>query len=432
MYDTLGFTKNLFFTESLGTTKEDLDKFVGRRNDVHRYLAQISGREGCVHLVTGNPGVGKTSFVNVMQYVTSVEDPKSAFGDIVHTPNLLIPSIKKLQINSDDTAQSVMLKITSSLIFSLISYYEHRGLKLPRKIDEHHKRINELIVSTGKPSGSVSVMGSGGSYGGETIGYEGTASTTVSHLSHIINELLHVALPDLNMNGIYVVINNLDIVEHDTLVKILNELRDELFAIKELWIILLGSKGTYAAIKQHPNGARLVDNFRGTETFLGSLNEVEAADILRIRATKLSFDESNPRPLPVSEQVIREIYKHCDGEIRFLFNVCDQIVRSVLTKYPSLDSIDNALAFSALKPIVQEEIRLDSLGKKQLRMLTTLLEKPLRPKDYKEVKLTSAPDFSNVAKDLLKRNLVRKREEGVAVYYEPSGQVVLARYCELI
>ncbi|MFH1652574.1 MAG: hypothetical protein ABIE74_00805 [Pseudomonadota bacterium] len=152
---------------------------------------------------------------------------------------------------------------------------------------------------------------------------------SISQLAQINRQLLENALPDLEKNGIYVIINNLDIVDINILVQILNELRDELFSIKKLWVILLGLRGAYGAIRQHPNGARLVDNFRGTETYLESLNENEAVDILKIRAKKLSQDTDNPCKLPISDLVIREIYKNCGGEIRFLLAglLCSNIIK---------------------------------------------------------------------------------------------------------
>jgi len=244
MYEALGFTKNPFFTDPLGANEEDFEKFIGRTRDVHSYLAQITGREGCVHLVTGNPGVGKTSFVNIMQYVTCFGEPTKHFKDIKHTPTLLISNTQKLQINSDETSQSLMLKITSSIIYSLMAAYDKRKKPLPSEIERQHKRINEFITSTTSPSTGIQLGPVGGSYGGQATGYEGTSSVTISHLTRAVQEMTDKSLADLNMNGLYVVINNLDIVEIDRLVKILNELRDELFSIKALWIILLGSKGT--------------------------------------------------------------------------------------------------------------------------------------------------------------------------------------------
>ncbi|MFH0798658.1 MAG: ATP-binding protein [Pseudomonadota bacterium] len=239
MYEALGFTKNPFFTEPLEPSKESLEKFVGRREDVHSYLAQIAGQEGCVHLVTGNPGVGKTTFVNVMQYVTSFDDPKTCFKDITHCPTLLIPNTKKLQINSDETAQSLMLKITSSIIYSLVHIYEKKEQRLPQEVEKQHKWINELIVSVGKPTGGAQAFGFGASGGGGSISQAVPTSASISHLAQIDRQILESALPDLGMNGIYVIVNNLDIVDLNVLVQILNELRDELFSIKSLWITLL-------------------------------------------------------------------------------------------------------------------------------------------------------------------------------------------------
>lgn len=433
MYEALGFVKSPFFTDPLEPSKDGFEKFVGRRKDVHTYLAQIAGREGCVHLVTGNPGVGKTTFVNVLQYVTSFGNPETQFRDLAHSPSRLIPNVNKLQINSDETAQSLMLKITSSIVYSLVNVYEEKKRDLPEHVEKQHKWINELIVSVSKPSGGAQALGFGASYGGGSVGHALPAMASISQLAQINRQLLEKTLPDVEMNGLYVLINNLDIVDLNVLVQILNELRDELFSIKNLWIILLGLKGTYGAIRQHPNGSRLVDNFRGTETYLESLSEDEAVSILKIRAKKLSQDSSNPKPLPISNEAIRKIYKNCGGEIRFLFNVCDQIVRSVLTKFPSLEFVEDGLVFDALSPVVGELVCIDDLGKRQRKLLLALLEQPRRPKDYKTIGFSSAPDFTNVAKDLLRRHMVRKKEEqGTAVYYEPSGPVVLARFCKLI
>ncbi|MFH1652575.1 MAG: hypothetical protein ABIE74_00810 [Pseudomonadota bacterium] len=157
MYEAIGFIKNPFFTDPLEPSKEGFEKFVGRRGDVHSYLAQMAGLEGCIHLVTGNPGVGKTTFVNVMQYVTSFDKPKTQFEDIAHSPSRLIPNMNKLQINSDETAQSLMLKITSSIIFSLMHIYDELKRSVPKEINQRHKWINELIVSASRPTGGAQV-----------------------------------------------------------------------------------------------------------------------------------------------------------------------------------------------------------------------------------------------------------------------------------
>jgi hypothetical protein len=90
------------------------------------------------------------------------------------------------------------------------------------------------------------------------------------------------------------------------------------------------------------------------------------------------------------------------------------------------------MAFDALSPVVKNLVCLDELSKRQRKLLLLLLEQPLRPRDYKKASFSSMPDFTNVAKELLRRHLVRKREEGPAVYYEPSGPVILARHCKLI
>lgn len=427
MYEALGFNQNPFFTEALSPSKEGANKFVGRHEDIRAFLTQIAGREGCVHLVTGNRGVGKTSFVNVLQYLTSLADPREALGSgIKHFPKRLVINFQKLQINTDDTAQTLMLKVTSSLISSMVNLYEEKDKRLPKKISIHHKKLNELITSQTSRGYNLSAYGFGGGVGGKSVGYEHGSNSSINQLSKIVKEVLAVGLKDFNKNGVYVIIDNLDIVERNKLVKILNELRDELFSIKSLWIIFLGAIGTYHSIKQHRDGNRIADNLRGTETVLESLKEDEAWEILKVRARTFSINQKKPSKLPLSEELIRNIYQNCDGEIRFLFKVCDQIVRKVLTNYPSLTFINDEVASVAIKPIIEEETGIKHLKKRELKLLRELIKNPLRPKDYKKISFGRASEFTNTARKLMDMRLVRKREEGKAAIYGPTGPTLFA------
>lgn len=432
MYEHFGFHRNPFFTDPLGPTQEDLAKFVGRRTDIQEFLTQIAGTEGCVHLVTGKPGVGKTSFVNVLQYVTSFDTPDKVLTSAKHSPFRLVPNLQKIQINSEDSTQSLMLKVASSLVFSIIQYCKSHKDHVPQDISKANAHLNELIISKSTSGGSISLAGFGGGVSGGSEGRAPAHSMTSSHLSQLISTIMEKAKEALNVNGAYVLINNLDIVDRNVLLRILNELRDELFAIKSLWIILIGPQGTYQSIREDPSGGRIAETLRGTETFLEAMSEDEAWSILGMRAKIFSFDEAKPSTLPLSENIVRQLYRNCNGEIRFLFKTCDQIIRTVVAQYPSLPKIDDDMAFEAMKPIIQKETSIDKLKGRKLKLLAKLAKHPLRPKDYKVIGFSKAADFTNAARDLISRGLVTKRAEGKAVVYEPTGATMLAVFSGLL
>ena len=94
-FEVLGFKRSPFFREPLQPTKEDFKTFVGRTEDIRKFLMNISSTEG-VHLVTGKSGVGKTSFVNAIQYITSASPIPidTTFYKINFFPEKMFPSYR--------------------------------------------------------------------------------------------------------------------------------------------------------------------------------------------------------------------------------------------------------------------------------------------------------------------------------------------------
>ena len=92
-------------------------------------------------------------------------------------------------------------------------------------------------------------------------------------------------------------------------------------------------------------------------------------------------------------------------------------------------SISEAKGLSFLKQIMRQQLGLALLKPKERAILDEVVRiGSIRPKDYESLSLKSAVDFTNRAKPLLERNLLRKEIEGVATKYEPSGSVRLALY----
>ena len=71
MYEVFGFKDNIFNTKPLNLCQEDLGKFIGRVQDIKDFAVNISSTEIAVVVVARPRGVGKTSFVNIMEYAAT-------------------------------------------------------------------------------------------------------------------------------------------------------------------------------------------------------------------------------------------------------------------------------------------------------------------------------------------------------------------------
>ena len=145
MYENFGFKGNIFNTRPLNLCKEDLKKFVGRVQGIKSFSIDISSTDSAVIVVTGHRGVGKTSFVNVMEYAIAF-NPEFLRYIKVNILNL-IPCYHKIQLEPDEEVKSILVKSLSSLLFSIKQFAEEKKVqaKIPTEIKELTKWMSDLL-----------------------------------------------------------------------------------------------------------------------------------------------------------------------------------------------------------------------------------------------------------------------------------------------
>ena len=109
MYENFGFTENIFNTQPLNLHKEDLKKFVGRVQDIKGFSVDISSTDSAVVVVTGHRGVGKTSFVNIMEYAVGFDRSFLRKHIKVDIPRL-VPCYHKIQLESGEGIKGILSK----------------------------------------------------------------------------------------------------------------------------------------------------------------------------------------------------------------------------------------------------------------------------------------------------------------------------------
>ena len=425
MYKNFGFTENIFNTASLNPCKEDLKKFIGRVQDIKSFTVDISSSNKAVTVVTGHRGVGKTSFVNVIEYAVGFDKDFVQKHIPVEIPQL-IPCYHKIQIEPQDNVKRVLSKSLSSLLFSIGRFAEETDQKIPTKIKELVKWISDT---------SSTARGGAINFGGVGVGYshskqhKNISDIPTNVLEYKIQQAVQLAVKSFKLDGIFLNINNVDILEEKFFCDIFNQLRDYLFNIKGLWSVVIGQPGLYSSLYQQ--AARVSEIISGQETKLDPLTEEDLISALKVRQKIYSNRPANklPPPLPVEEAFVREIYKHSDGEIRPALKVCDDMLRAIFKDNPHIKMVTKSIGKPVLKNILMQQLALDNLKPKEKQILQdTLQHGSFRPRDYKELKLKSAVDFTNKTRPLISKGLLKKEVKGNTARYMVTGNIHLAKY----
>ena len=427
MYENFGFTENIFNTKPLELCEADLKKFIGRVKDIKNFMVDISSVDSAVVIVTGHRGVGKTSFVNIMEYAVGFDRPFLHQHIKVNIPHL-IPCYHKIQLEPDEGVKSILSKSISSLLFSIQQFAEEKKIKLPKKITELIKWMSEVAVT--KSTGQLTIGGFGGSVS-SSKSYKNISEIPANVLQELIRQTIEEAKTFFKVDGIFLNINNVDILEEKKFCDIFNQLRDYLFNIKGLWSVVIGQPGLYSSLYQQ--AARVAEVISGQATELNPLSEEDIIAVLNIRRkiyTK-NLKKILP-PLPIEEDFIRRIYKNSDGEIRTVLKACDDIVRFAFKNNPNIKIIKDEVGTPILKNILKQQLSLESLKLKDREIIETIFKKgSLRPRDYKTLKLKSAVDFTNKTSRLITKHLLKKEVQGNTTNYKVTGIIHLAKYVKI-
>ncbi len=425
MYENFGFKSNIFNTKSLDLCKEDLAKFIGRVKDIKSFVVDISSTDGSVIIVTGHRGVGKSSFVNVMEYAISFDKKFLNRCINVNIPNL-IPCYHKIQLETEDDVKNILLKTLSSLLFSIRQYASEKNIskKIPKKIKDLIQWVSEAVSIT--YSGQINIAGVGGGVS-RSKQYKNISDLPTNVLEESIKQVVTLAMDFFKVQGIFLNINNVDVLEEKKFCEIFNQLRDYLFNIKGLWCVIIGQPGLYSSLFQQ--AARVTEIMSGSATLLDPLSEEDVIAVLKLRRKIYSQNPRKLSPLPVEEELIREIYKNSEGEIRQVLKACDDIMKAAFKENPNINLIKKQSGKMLLKDILEQQLSLHDLRAKDRQIIQEILKRgSFRPRDYKILKMKSAVDFTNRAKPLLKKIYLKKEVRGNTANYKAAGVIHLARY----
>lgn len=444
LWERLGFKENPYDTKPLKVNKSDLDLLLGRDTEQIDFLTAIEADNQGVFVLSGVPGVGKTSFLNVQQYL--LESGEAPFGPKILSARTLCP------IQTSDEPKNIAIRSIQSLCKSIEEYCSSNKKTFPKET----KNIQEWVYQN-KPATlniGFSILGNGGNYGKE-IHLPMISETTFETLVELLTTISEEVKKELGFISSFIVLDNMENLHDDDLSDCLKTFRDTLFTIPNIWWILIGQSGLSSLIQStNPKVFQRLSSSIELKP-ISVENLIKAVDV-RVKRFHIGKEGESP----ITKEIYLKLFESSNGEIRFVFNYChdicinlvqtvrkklvaekktysdevfDKLMGNFLIKNQVSDNFSNA----CLKNIITEEFNGLYLSTKEKLVLKKIGElKKVKPSDYSLFNSfgikTMQLFISNYLTKFNEQYLLQKRQEGKVITYELRGIAVFALEYELL
>lgn len=447
MWSSLGFRDSPYNTNPLRPKAEDVDLLVGRGSEGTELCTQLGTGKNGVLILSGSPGVGKTSFFNVQQYL--LENDLAPFGPKLISARQLCP------VQPGDNLRTLALRTLDSLFRSVEAWCILNSRPLPSET----AKIGNWLSGTGASGFSigVSILGFGGNFGRNAqlpkaadASFEGIADALAAITSEAVNVL--------GFDSAVIALDNLENLEDEELAAMLISFRDTLFSTPHLWWVLIGQSGLGSLIQSLD--PRVFERTTGSGIEIKPIELAELEEAIALRVSKFHKSKNGKSPLP--PETHRRLFEASYGEMRFVLkysnSICAKFVekmRSNVLDGPAMKTAQKSPTFkktfeaalngvigqmminsqmthqqasSYLRAIVESEINGLFLKPKEKDILDGIgTAGQARASDFRNFAVRSMQDFSsNYLSKFYIQSLLIRQQEGRAVKYRLRGIALLA------
>jgi hypothetical protein len=436
MWNKLGFKESPYDTKPLTVSKSDVDLLMGRENEKIDFLTAMESQKQGIFIISGVPGVGKTSFLNIQQYL--LESGEAEFGPQLLATRSLCP------IEPYDEPKNIAKRCVQNFCISIEKYCIEKGMKVPNMCSTVLSWIYQNKPSTF--NFGFSILGTGGNYGRE-VNLPSFSDITYESLIEIIKNLTAEVKVQLGFKGCFIALDNIENLYEDELNQCLTTFRDTLFMIPDIWWILIGQSGLSSLIQS--TNPKVYQRISGSIE-LKPISVENLIDAVNIRVER--FHEIGSKgSSPITKEIYVKLFESSNGEIRFVFNYCNAIclhlvqnIRKSLNaqnfkiddanfnrqmgKFLIKKQIDNKYSNECLKELINEEfngLHLTLTEKQVLKKIGNM--KKVSPNDFRDFGVKTMQKFTeNFLTKLNKQQILLRRQEGKSITYELRGISVFA------
>lgn len=346
LWERFGFRDNPFDTRALSLSSNALlpitKAFVGRGMDSEesRVMTNFFRNPGGGRVVVeGDVGVGKTTFVNYHRYLWEKE-----------AKDKLLTPASEISVYPTWTAQAFVMSVLGSMVSRFLILKGKKWVHDHDLLSEVEALTQVYIERSLRWSVSISVLGTG--VGGSRATERATnvpdvgMPQLVSYLEHI-SSLAH----DEGFAGITVHFDNMELLmqtDREGLGRFFDEIRDVL-QTPGYYFVFVAPSGFFQTVIVPRERVRSI--FFGQPIVVPPLAENEVLVVLRRRYELLSAEADHWVP-PVSDQLVKHLYRLFRGKIRFVMDAVQNIVAYVPEGLPG--TISDGMALEILVALANE------------------------------------------------------------------------------
>jgi hypothetical protein len=419
IWDKLGFKNDIFFINALRPVKEDIDFFIGRTDEIKKFIIDVHNSNRSLKIVSGKIGVGKTTFVNACQYYSySQELPyKTSLG-----PKKLLVCPEKMQISETDSINDIITKTLISIVLSIRDHFSETNKKPSKELSQIIQFLVDVkIIQSGAGFQlGASILGTGGNIGFNT---GVTVKNDPMTLLPVIKNLVQIIKSELGFDGIHAIMNNLELLSKTKIVTIFSELRDILFNIPDIYWVCIGHEGLTSIIETEI--PRVADYLSGTES---KIDVMEIGQVLKVISKRVQVLQKTPSAVnPVSDEMVGIVHFLSLMELRNTFKICSEIVKKAYIANEKITSINNEDAIKYLTQFSHERAKDIDLNPRQVSIIQALFQtKSCRPRDYATFGYEYSSGFISALQGMVKKQLLQVEQKGKARIYYATGMTMLA------
>lgn len=439
IWNKIGFKESPFNTKPLKVLKSDVELLMGREDEQIDFLTVVESDTQGVFVISGVPGVGKTSFFNVQQYL--LESGEADFGSKILAARTLCA------IQPADEPKIIARRCIQSYCASIEEYCTIKQIDVPQYTSKIISWIHQNKPAT--INFGFSILGNGVNVGRD-VHLPSINETTFETFVEILKCLAIEVKTELKFSSSFIVMDNFENLYEEDLRDCMTTFRDTLFTIPDIWWVIIGQSGLSSFI-QSTNPKVFQRLSSGLELKPISVDNLIKAVEKRVK----KFHESKGKASsPISKEIYVKLFVSSNGEIRFVFKYCHSIcinlvqsvrkalVNSKLTfddaNFEKLmgenlvdKQIDEGFSHICLKNIITTEFEGHYLTEQEKQVLNKIGElKKVKSKDFAEFKHIGINTMQKLTNNYLTKlsdsNLLLRRQEGKIITYELRGISVFA------
>ena len=465
MWNDLGFEGNIYFRDPLPINNLGSQLLCGRDAELHQVISECFADNKCLKVIGGDVGVGKTSFVNACQFVCYEKGSSDLTNDFDHK---ILPSYRKIEISNYDNLHSFSIKAILSLTTNINSHFINSGFSIPESIREYvdyWTRI-KLQASTAGLTIGANVLGCGGQVG------RGSTSHTYQEMRDPLTafeNLRKLILDETDLTGVFMLIDNADIVRESELVRILDEIRDSYFSMEHIYWILVGQKGlselvssTSRRLSGYLTGSEIIIDKLTPKMFLTAIEERQKMFRIKDSTRIEKFKEQRRRQAilhkmtqpdiegkatikyvdkyanfdifpPIDESIHLMIYEFTHRELRESFKICSDITIRAQEYIKSIGPLSSDIGMNYLIEYCDATTSFIELKDEHTKILSKIyLDNGTSNTEYKRFGYKSASGFESLLRTISNKGLLLQKESSSGKHYIIGWRLEAMALCNLL